>query len=80
MVDSIAHEDDCGICQGDGTKCDKIEGLYRKQSISPGYREVVVIPAGARNIRIEEKNHSPNYIGIGSDLARKFYLNGKRCV
>ncbi|XP_063908818.1 A disintegrin and metalloproteinase with thrombospondin motifs 7 isoform X2 [Zophobas morio] len=80
VVDSTAHEDDCGICQGDGTKCDKIEGLYNKQSYSPGYREVVVIPAGARNIRIEEKDHSENYISIGSALAKKFYLNGKRHI
>ncbi|XP_008201118.2 A disintegrin and metalloproteinase with thrombospondin motifs 7 isoform X1 [Tribolium castaneum] len=80
VVDSTAQEDECGICQGDGTKCDKIEGLYSKQSHSPGYREVVVIPPGARNIRIEEKDHSENYISIGSALAKKFYLNGKRHI
>lgn len=78
MVDSVAKEDDCGICQGDGTKCDKVEGEYGKQSRSAGYREIIVIPRGARNIRVEEKGYSENYISIGSALSRKFYLNGKR--
>lgn len=81
VVDSTAKEDDCGICEGDGTKCDKVAGIYTKQSLSAGYREVVVIPPQARNIRIEELANSDNYISIGSALARKFYLNGKRyCV
>lgn len=78
MVDSTATEDNCGICQGDGTRCDQIDGEYNKQSQSPGYREIVVIPPGARNIRIEEKKPTENYISIGSALAKKFYLNGKR--
>ncbi|XP_056632965.1 A disintegrin and metalloproteinase with thrombospondin motifs 7 isoform X1 [Diorhabda sublineata] len=80
VVDSKTEEDDCGICQGDGSKCDKKQGVYDKQNWSPGYREIVVIPKGARNIRIEEKDHSPNYISIGSALARRFYLNGARHI
>ncbi|CAH1284005.1 unnamed protein product [Diabrotica balteata] len=80
VVDSQTEEDDCGICQGDGSKCDKKQGVYDKQNWSPGYREIVVIPKGARNIRIEEKDHSANYISIGSALERKFYLNGERHI
>ncbi|XP_049821025.1 A disintegrin and metalloproteinase with thrombospondin motifs 7 isoform X2 [Aethina tumida] len=80
VVDSAAKEDECGICQGDGTKCDKKVGIYTKQSHSQGYREVVVIPPGARNIRIEEKDRSLNYIGVGAALHKKFYLNGKRHI
>ncbi|KAJ8979150.1 hypothetical protein NQ317_016770 [Molorchus minor] len=80
MVGSTAKEDDCGICQGDGTKCDKREGTYFKQSRSAGYKEIVVIPRGARNIRIEENSYSENYISIGSALTKKFYLNGKRHI
>lgn len=78
IVDSQAKEDDCGICQGDGTKCDKKEGMYIKQNRHAGYREIVVIPKNARNIRIEEKDHSENYISIGSLYVKKFFLNGER--
>lgn len=77
-MDSDAAEDECGICLGDSTKCDKIEGVYRKQSLGVGYREMIAIPSGSRNIRIEELGSSENYIGIGSAVSKKFYLNGKR--
>jgi hypothetical protein len=43
-----------------------------------GYKEVVVIPAGSRNIKVEEVGNSRNYIGIGSATSAKFFLNGKR--
>lgn len=43
----------------------------------PGYTEVITVPAGARNIYVEEFNSSKNYIGIGSAVSEKFYLNGK---
>jgi len=45
-----------------------------------GYEEIVTIPAGARNIFIEELGPSKNYIGIGSESSEEFYLNGKLCV
>ncbi|CAG9772553.1 unnamed protein product [Ceutorhynchus assimilis] len=80
VVDSTAREDECGICQGDGTKCDIIAGEYKKQSSYPGYREIVVIPRGARNIRVAENDQSENYIGIENALEKKSYLNGKRHI
>ncbi|CAH1118874.1 unnamed protein product [Phaedon cochleariae] len=80
VVDSTTEEDDCGICQGDGSKCETREGTYEKQNWEPGYREIAVMPRGARNIRIDENDYSQNYISIGSALARKFYLNGDRHI
>lgn len=78
VVDSTAEEDDCGICQGDGTKCDKVEGVYSKQSLDAGYHEVIAIPTESRNVRIEELDNCENYISIGSAVSKKFYLNGRR--
>ncbi|KAL1506613.1 hypothetical protein ABEB36_005941 [Hypothenemus hampei] len=80
VVDSKAKEDECGICQGDGTKCDIRKGEYTKQSGVPGYREIVVIPRGARNIRVEETEQSENYIELEHAIHKKFYLNGKRHI
>ncbi|KAF7997831.1 hypothetical protein HCN44_009229 [Aphidius gifuensis] len=76
-VDSDATEDRCGICHGDGTQCETISGIYEKNE-GPGYREVIIIPAGSRNIKIEELGNSKNYIGIGVPNTDKYYLNGKR--
>lgn len=79
MVDSVAVEDACGICQGNSTTCSTIEGVYKKQSLGgSGYKEMIIIPNGARNIRIEEQSYSENYISIASATSAKFYLNGKR--
>ncbi|XP_058791998.1 A disintegrin and metalloproteinase with thrombospondin motifs 7-like isoform X2 [Phymastichus coffea] len=78
-VDSDATEDRCGICHGDGTQCVTIRGLYDKNE-GPGYREVVVIPEGSRNIKIEEIGNSKNYIGIGRPGLDEYFLNGKRQI
>jgi hypothetical protein len=77
IVDSNATEDQCGICHGDGTHCITIRGLYDKNE-GPGYREVIIIPEGSRNIKIEEVGNSKNYIGIGRRDADEYFLNGKR--
>ncbi|PNF40674.1 hypothetical protein B7P43_G03792 [Cryptotermes secundus] len=78
-VDSGAREDRCGICHGDGSQCETQKGVYSKREGS-GYKEVVIIPAGSRNIKVEEVGNSRNYIGIGSATSGKFFLNGKRQI
>ncbi|XP_043277591.1 A disintegrin and metalloproteinase with thrombospondin motifs 7-like isoform X2 [Venturia canescens] len=78
-VDSDATEDRCGICHGDGTQCETTSGVYDKNE-GPGYREVIVIPTGSRNIKIEEVGNSKNYIGIGVPNSNKYFLNGKRQI
>ncbi|GAB1865490.1 A disintegrin and metalloproteinase with thrombospondin motifs 7-like isoform X1 [Camponotus japonicus] len=79
MVDSDATEDRCGICHGDGTQCETTSGVYDKND-GPGYKEVIVIPSGSRNIKIEEIGNSKNYIGIGVPNSDKYFLNGKRQI
>lgn len=78
-MDSDAREDSCGVCHGDGTKCVTIKGSYDK-SEGQGYKEVVVIPAGSRNINVEEIGNSKNYIAIGIPDSDEYFLNGKRSV
>ncbi|XP_076227751.1 A disintegrin and metalloproteinase with thrombospondin motifs 7 isoform X1 [Nomia melanderi] len=78
-VDSEATEDRCGICHGDGTQCETTGGVYDKND-GPGYKEVVVVPSGSRNIKIEEIGNSKNYIGIGVPNSDKYFLNGKRQI
>ncbi|XP_012218782.1 A disintegrin and metalloproteinase with thrombospondin motifs 7 isoform X4 [Linepithema humile] len=78
-VDSDATEDRCGICHGDGTQCETTSGVYDKND-GPGYKEVIIIPSGSRNIKIEEIGNSKNYIGIGIPKSDKYFLNGKRQI
>lgn len=42
--------------------------------------QVAVIPAGSRNVKIEEKVSPGNYISIRSAKSRRIYLTGARYV
>ncbi|XP_023217439.1 A disintegrin and metalloproteinase with thrombospondin motifs 7-like [Centruroides sculpturatus] len=74
-IDSNAQEDRCGICHGDGTQCQTIHGNFLQKK-GLGYVEVLKIPTGARNFRIEELGDANNYIAI-QDSSREFQLNGQ---
>ncbi|XP_014231082.1 A disintegrin and metalloproteinase with thrombospondin motifs 7 [Trichogramma pretiosum] len=78
-VDSDAIEDQCGICHGDGTQCITIRGVYDENE-GADYKQVLVIPEGSRNIKIEEVGNSKNYIGIGRVNTSEFFLNGQRQI
>ncbi|CAG9772555.1 unnamed protein product [Ceutorhynchus assimilis] len=74
VLDSEAVEDLCGVCNGDGTQCRIIEATYK--DIGNGYTKVVVIPAGSKNVKVEEMAPSINIIAISDSTEKKFYLNG----
>ncbi|XP_043465950.1 A disintegrin and metalloproteinase with thrombospondin motifs 12-like isoform X1 [Leptopilina heterotoma] len=78
-VDSNAMEDRCGICHGDGTQCETISGSYDNNE-GVGYKEIIVIPAGSRNVKIEEVGENKNYISIGVPNSEKYFLNGQRQI
>ncbi|KAL0821080.1 hypothetical protein ABMA28_005711 [Loxostege sticticalis] len=78
-VNSDAEEDACGVCGGNGSACKTVKGIYSKGTTKQsGFSEVAVIPAGSRNVKIEEKVSPGNYISIGSAKSRKIYLSGAR--
>lgn len=77
-VESNATEDRCGICHGDGTLCETVSGFYNNSNEELGYKEVIVIPAGSRNVKIEEVGDNKNYISIGVPNSDEYFLNGKR--
>lgn len=77
VVGSELEEDACGICGGDGSACKTVQGIYSKGTTKQsGFTEVAVIPAGSRNVKIQEKVSPGNYISIGSARTRKLLLNG----
>ncbi|XP_028167444.1 A disintegrin and metalloproteinase with thrombospondin motifs 7 [Ostrinia furnacalis] len=78
-VNSDAEEDACGVCGGNGSACKTVKGIYSKGTTKQsGFSEVAVIPAGSRNVKIQEKVSPGNYISIGSAKSRKIYLSGAR--
>jgi hypothetical protein len=63
MLGSPAREDSCRICNGDGTSCNTVKGSFDSSNLQVGYNDILLIPPGATNIRIKERQASNNYLG-----------------
>ncbi|KAL8197355.1 UNVERIFIED_CONTAM: A disintegrin and metalloproteinase with thrombospondin motifs 7 [Gekko kuhli] len=74
-IDSYTVEDRCGVCQGDGSTCQTVKKTFEK-SEGRGYVDVGLIPAGAREIQIEEVAEAENFLALRSEDPKKYFLNG----
>ncbi|XP_006817461.1 papilin-like, partial [Saccoglossus kowalevskii] len=75
MLGSNAREDKCRECGGDGSSCKTVEGVFDLQGIPVGYNDMILIPAGATNILIEELTASDDFLAIRNG-SEHYYLNG----
>ncbi|XP_041918087.1 A disintegrin and metalloproteinase with thrombospondin motifs 7 isoform X1 [Alosa sapidissima] len=74
-IDSNAVEDRCGVCQGNGSTCETVKKTF-EESEGLGYVDIGLIPAGARDIRIEEVAEAGNFLALRSSDPKKYFLNG----
>nr|XP_015801996.2 ADAMTS-like protein 1 isoform X2 [Nothobranchius furzeri] len=72
---STAKEDNCGICNGDGSSCRLVRGHYKSQHASGKTEDtVVIIPYKSRHVRLVLKGPDHLYVesktlqGIKSEL------------
>lgn len=77
---STMHRDACGVCGGDGSTCETVQGVYNERG-SFGYNEILKIPAGSANIDILQNSHSgqkedDNYLALRTSTG-EFLLNGQ---
>uniref|UniRef100_A0A182NR21 Peptidase M12B domain-containing protein n=1 Tax=Anopheles dirus TaxID=7168 RepID=A0A182NR21_9DIPT len=76
VVDSNTTEDRCGVCGGVGDTCFVKKGeITKKINTTDGIHDVLTIPAGARNVLIEELAPSKNFIGVRRTTGNECYLN-----
>ncbi|KRT86056.1 hypothetical protein AMK59_2573, partial [Oryctes borbonicus] len=75
MLGSDAREDQCRVCEGDGSTCNTMSGLLDMQDLQVGYNDVLLIPSGAVNIKVREVDRSNNYLAIRNATGH-YYLNG----
>ncbi|KAG8262319.1 hypothetical protein J6590_054750 [Homalodisca vitripennis] len=75
MLGSSAREDQCRECGGDGSSCNTVQGILENDDLQVGYNDLMLIPAGATNIRIQEIKPSNNYLAI-RNVTGHYYLNG----
>ncbi|XP_037689196.1 A disintegrin and metalloproteinase with thrombospondin motifs 7 isoform X2 [Choloepus didactylus] len=74
-IDSGAVEDRCGVCHGNGSTCHTVSKTF-EEAEGLGYVDVGLIPAGAREIRIEEVAEAANFLALRSEDPEKYFLNG----
>ncbi|XP_055965051.1 A disintegrin and metalloproteinase with thrombospondin motifs 16 [Sorex fumeus] len=79
VLGSGAVEDSCGVCRGNNSGCTTHKGLYAKQPREHEYSQMLVIPTGARSIRVYELNASNSYIAVRS-ARHRYHLNGHWAV
>lgn len=75
MLGSDAKEDNCRKCGGDGTTCRTIADRFTTSNLAAGYNDLLLLPSGATNIRIQETVPSNNYLAC-RNLSSHYYLNG----
>uniref|UniRef100_H3AIU7 ADAM metallopeptidase with thrombospondin type 1 motif 19 n=1 Tax=Latimeria chalumnae TaxID=7897 RepID=H3AIU7_LATCH len=63
ILGSLAREDHCGVCNGNGKSCKVIKGDFN-HTRGAGYVEALVIPAGARRIRVVEEKPAHSYLAL----------------
>nr|XP_045610870.1 papilin-like [Procambarus clarkii] len=75
ILGSSNKEDKCRVCNGDGSTCNTITGDFMQKTLTVGYNDIVLIPAGATNIYVEEVRASNNYLAV-RNMTGFFFLNG----
>ncbi|XP_055731523.1 A disintegrin and metalloproteinase with thrombospondin motifs 19-like [Salvelinus fontinalis] len=63
ILSSMAREDHCGMCNGNGKSCKVIKGDFNHTK-GAGYVEAVIIPKGARRIRVVEEKPAQSYLAL----------------
>ncbi|NWR74894.1 ATS19 metalloproteinase, partial [Centropus unirufus] len=63
ILGSLAREDHCGVCNGNGKSCKVIKGDFN-HTRGAGYVEALVIPAGARRIKVVEEKPAHSYLAL----------------
>ncbi|XP_060065742.1 ADAMTS-like protein 2 [Ylistrum balloti] len=73
QLGSSATYDRCGVCNGDGSSCDVISGSI-SQGLYSGYRTLLEIEAGSRNIHIRQTSGPETTVALKSSDGI-FFLN-----
>ncbi|XP_062340399.1 A disintegrin and metalloproteinase with thrombospondin motifs 19-like [Osmerus eperlanus] len=76
ILGSMAREDHCGVCNGNEKSCKVVKGDFN-QTGGAGYVEAVVIPKGARRIRVVEQIPAQSYLALKDTSKHSINSNWK---
>ncbi|KAM4826128.1 A disintegrin and metalloproteinase with thrombospondin motifs 7 [Thomomys bottae] len=74
-IDSDATEDRCGVCRGNGSTCHTVRETFLEAE-GLGYVDVARIPAGAREIVVQELDEAANFLALRGEDPDRYFLNG----
>ncbi|KAL4218622.1 A disintegrin and metalloproteinase with thrombospondin motifs 13 [Mactra antiquata] len=77
ISESSRKYDNCGVCNGDGSTCEKHAGLHEGDGVYKTYRDVFSIPQGSSNIKVSQTNLYC-FLSVTIDGRRVLNDNGKR--
>ncbi|XP_023808685.1 A disintegrin and metalloproteinase with thrombospondin motifs 7 [Oryzias latipes] len=75
VINSNAVEDQCGVCNGNGSTCTTVRRTFEEKE-GLGYVDIGLIPEGARNILIKEVAEAGNFLALRGDNPSRYFLNG----
>ena len=75
ILGSSAKEDKCRVCGGDASTCNTVKGDFMQKTLTVGYNDIVLIPAGATNIYVEELAATNNYLGKQERCMDDFFFS-----
>ncbi|GFO47860.1 A disintegrin and metalloproteinase with thrombospondin motifs 16 [Plakobranchus ocellatus] len=78
VVASTAARDSCGVCQGDGSSCSTITGIFTSSKLRRGLNDVITIPVGSTNINITELEPSRNLLLLQTVEGKTILTGGSR--
>ncbi|XP_068196716.1 A disintegrin and metalloproteinase with thrombospondin motifs 17 isoform X2 [Antennarius striatus] len=76
IINSSAKVDHCGLCNGDGHSCKIVRGDFNHTK-GMGYVEAVVIPVGARRIKVIKDKPSHSFLALKDSNDRSINTNWK---
>ncbi|XP_075884531.1 A disintegrin and metalloproteinase with thrombospondin motifs 18 [Nelusetta ayraudi] len=75
ILGSKVSLDACGVCKGNNSTCKFFKGQYTLQHRANEYYSMVIVPAGARSIHVQEMEVSSSYLAVRT-LKKKYHLTG----
>ncbi|XP_074598749.1 papilin-like isoform X2 [Brevipalpus obovatus] len=78
VLGSNKTEDKCRICGGDGSQCKTVREIHRRE-LPAGYNDIVMIPRGATNIRVQELAATKDFLAIRGER-KEYFLHGNWTV
>ncbi len=76
-MDSKKKKDYCGVCGGNNSTCNILNGTILFSTLKNGdYEPVLILPTNATNVKLSKQGYDFNYLAVRNANGH-YYLNGE---